>query len=57
VAGPPSFTELVAVPWTVPGFTVDGYREQLARMHDHIGAHGPFVSHAQRFLIEACKPA
>ena len=43
--------------WTVPGFTVDGYREQLARMHEHIGAHGPFVSHAQRFLIEARKPA
>jgi len=42
--------------WTVPGFTVDGFREQLARMHEHIRAHGPFVSHAQRFLIEARKP-
>ena len=39
--------------WTVPGFTVDGYRDQLARLHEHIQAHGSFVSHAQRFLIEA----
>jgi len=41
--------------WTVPGFTVDGYREQLARLHEHIQSHGSFVSHAQRFLIEATK--
>ncbi len=43
--------------WTVPGFTVDGCREQLALMHDHIRAHGSFVSSAQRFLIDARKPA
>jgi hypothetical protein len=42
--------------WTVPGFTVDGYTGQLARMHERILARGPFVSHAQRFLIEARKP-
>jgi SAM-dependent methyltransferase len=42
--------------WTVPGFTVDGYRERLARLHDLIEADGPFVSHAQRFLIETRKP-
>ena len=41
--------------WTVPGFTVDGYREQLARLHEHIQSRGSFVSHAQRFLIEARK--
>ena len=41
--------------WTVPGFTVDGYRERLARLHEDIQAHGSFVSHAQRFLIEARK--
>jgi SAM-dependent methyltransferase len=45
------------VPWTVPGFTVEGYRGELARMHEHICANGSFLSHAQRFLIEACKPA
>ena len=41
--------------WTVPGFTVEGYQEQLRRMHDRIQAEGPFVAHAQRFLIEARK--
>ncbi len=43
--------------WTVPGFTVDGYREQLARMHERIKSGGPFVCHSRRFLIEAHKPA
>lgn len=43
--------------WTVPGFTVDGYADQLARMHERIRSQGTFVSHAQRFLIEARKPA
>jgi SAM-dependent methyltransferase len=42
--------------WTVPGFTVAGYAEQLARMHEHITEHGSFISHAQRFLIEAQAP-
>lgn len=42
--------------WTVPGFTVRGYRDQLARLHDRIQSDGPFVSHSQRFLIEARKP-
>lgn len=42
--------------WTVPGFTVWGYREQLARLHQQIQTQGPFAAHAQRFLIEARKP-
>lgn len=42
--------------WIVPDFTVDGYREQLADPHEYIGRNGPFVAHAQRFLIEARKP-
>jgi SAM-dependent methyltransferase len=42
--------------WTVPGFTVAGYREPLARMHEHIRANGAFVCHSQRVLIEARKP-
>jgi SAM-dependent methyltransferase len=41
--------------WTVPGFSVAGYREPLARMHEHIEASGSFVCHSQRFLIEARK--
>jgi len=43
--------------WIVPGFTVDAYREQLARLHAFIERHGPFVAHSQRFLIEARRPA
>lgn len=43
--------------WTVPGFTVAGYLDALARMHEHIEAEGQFVCHSQRFLIEARKPA
>ena len=43
--------------WTVPGFTVAGYARQLTRMHEHISEYGSFVCHAQRFLIEARKPA
>lgn len=42
--------------WTVPGFSVEAYREPLARMHAHIQAEGSFVSRSQRFLIEARKP-
>ena len=42
--------------WTVPGFTVPGYAGPIARMHAHIGEHGSFVCHAQRFLIEVRKP-
>ncbi|MGC4749970.1 class I SAM-dependent methyltransferase [Micromonospora sp. DT201] len=41
--------------WTVPGFTVDRYREQLRNLHRHIVDEGPFVAHAQRFLIEATR--
>lgn len=43
--------------WTVPGFTVAGYREPLARMYEHIEASGSFVCHSERVLIEARKPA
>jgi SAM-dependent methyltransferase len=43
--------------WTVPGFTVRGYRDRLAALHEQIQYQGPFVTYAQRFLIEAQKPA
>jgi SAM-dependent methyltransferase len=39
--------------WTVPGFTVERYRHRLADLHDRIRTGGPFVAHAQRFLIDA----
>jgi SAM-dependent methyltransferase len=48
---------LKKVLWTVPGFTVAGYAEPLARIHAHIQEHGSFVSHAQRLLVEARKPS
>lgn len=38
------------------GFSVDGYRDRLADLHDEIQAHGPFVAHATRVLIDAVKP-
>ncbi len=44
------------VVWTVPGFTVDGYRSQLRALHDRIERDGSFVAHSTRFLIEATKP-
>ncbi|MEU7590596.1 class I SAM-dependent methyltransferase [Micromonospora sp. NPDC049230] len=42
--------------WTVPGFTVDRYRAQLHTLHRRITSEGPFVAHAQRFLVEATRP-
>ncbi|MDT7790487.1 MAG: hypothetical protein QOF58_8906 [Pseudonocardiales bacterium] len=42
--------------WTVPGFTVEGYRDRLLDMHAHIQEHGEFVCTSTRFLIEARKP-
>jgi SAM-dependent methyltransferase len=44
------------VVWTVPGFTVERYRDRLADLHERIESRGPFVSHAQRFLIVATRP-
>ncbi len=41
--------------WTVPGFTVDGYRDRLFSLHKKIQREGPFLAHAERFLIEARK--
>lgn len=43
--------------WTVPGFSVDGYRDRLRRLHEGIEAHGPFVAHSTRTLVKATKPA
>jgi SAM-dependent methyltransferase len=42
--------------WTVPGFTVERYRDRLRSLHDEIERNGVFVSHAERFLFEAVKP-
>lgn len=42
--------------WTVPGFTVERYRERLRELHERIEAEGPFVAHAVRVFVEARKP-
>ena len=42
--------------WTIPGFSVARYRAELMALHERIQAERSFVSHAQRFLIEARKP-
>ena len=39
--------------WTVPGFTVDAYRDRLRDLHDQIQAEGAFIAHASRTLIDA----
>jgi SAM-dependent methyltransferase len=44
------------VVWTVPDFTVQRYRERLRELHQRIQAHGPFVTHSSRVLVEARKP-
>ncbi len=41
------------VVWTVPGFTVEGYRDRLRELHDQIQIEGTFIAHATRTLIEA----
>jgi hypothetical protein len=45
------------VPWIVPDFTVDRYREQLRRLHERIERDGTFETTSSRTLIEATKPA
>ena len=32
---------LTAAPWEIPGFSVDGYREQLLELHESIETNGP----------------
>jgi SAM-dependent methyltransferase len=41
--------------WTVPGFTVEEYRDRLRDIHDIIQRDGAFVSHSSRILLEARK--
>jgi len=42
--------------WTVPGFTIGGYRPELLRLHRLIEREGTFVSHSRRLLVEARQP-
>lgn len=46
---------LKAVPWAVPGFTIDAYRPALARLHDRIMSEGPLSIRLRAFMLEATK--
>jgi SAM-dependent methyltransferase len=41
--------------WIVPDFSIERYRDRLLSLHQQIAQDGYFVTHASRFLIEACK--
>ena len=45
------------VGWTVPDFSVERDRPQLAELHRRIERDGGFVSWSQRYLIEARRPS
>lgn len=45
------------VVWTVPGFTVERYRDRLRELHEQIRRDGTFVAHSSRVLVEAEAPA
>lgn len=61
-AGEMSFADIGAVvvflrkvPWIVPGFTVEGYRDALWRLHSAIVTDGPFRATSERILLECVK--
>lgn len=43
--------------WTVPGFSIEAYRDRLKQMHEQIERDGRFISHSRRFLIQSSKTA
>lgn len=44
---------LKAVPWQIPGFSVDAYRDRLLKVHSLIQAHGYIDIASQRFILVA----
>lgn len=46
---------LKAIPWQIPGFTVEFYRDRLRRLHDRMATGDPLVIHSHRFLIQCIK--
>lgn len=46
---------LKAVPWDVPDFTIDNYREKLLAIHQKILSDGFLEVTSDRFFIEVCK--
>jgi SAM-dependent methyltransferase len=47
---------LKAVPWQIPDFTVQSYRDRLRAVHDRIVAGGPLRIPGPRFYVEARRP-
>jgi SAM-dependent methyltransferase len=41
------------VPWTVPGFSIDGYRERLRELHERVAASGPITLPLPGFFLES----
>ena len=48
---------LRAIPWQIPGLTVDGYLDRLALLDDLILRDGHIDIMSQRFMLVASKPA
>lgn len=48
---------LKAVPWQIEDFTVEGYRDRLWDLHQHIGREGYVDVRNHRFLLVARKPS
>ncbi|HEU0027312.1 MAG TPA: class I SAM-dependent methyltransferase [Ktedonobacterales bacterium] len=47
---------LKAIPWQIPDFSVERYRDALLRLHERIQADGYLEMQSARFLIVARKP-
>ena len=47
---------LKAVPWQIPDFSVEKYKDRLWRLHKSVALAGGFKAHAHRHLIVARKP-
>jgi SAM-dependent methyltransferase len=48
---------LKAIPWMVPGFTVDKYRRRLHELQSRIDRDGPITVRQRRYFVRAQKPA
>jgi SAM-dependent methyltransferase len=46
---------LMAVPWLVPGFSVETHMDTLMRLQGQLQREGPLVYEARKYLIEAEK--
>jgi SAM-dependent methyltransferase len=47
---------LKAVPWQIPDFTIEGYRNRLRTVHERIAREGGLRVHGHSFFIEAVRP-